>query len=89
MTTSRWQRAPQVVHRGTLDGLLLRPPDGEVALLSPSAAALWDVLASPHSVDEAAEVLAARTGASDAEIRADLEALVADLAGRGLLESAS
>jgi hypothetical protein len=54
--------------------------------LSGAGSTMWRLLAEHRSVDEAVAQLQAEYDADAAKIRADLETLINDLEGRGLLK---
>lgn len=87
--SARWVRASSALSRRTLDGALVRPPEGETVHLSAPAAALLRALDVPRTAEEAAADLAAATGADPEVVRWDVDALLADLARRGVVEAAS
>jgi len=60
----RWSRSPNVVHRGTLQGVMVLPPEGPAVVLSGVTAAVWEALAQPA----AAEQLAERTAGDPPEV---------------------
>jgi hypothetical protein len=82
----RWVRAAAALSRRTLEGTLVRIGP-ETVLLSASASALLDVLERPHSAEEAADRLARATGTPAETVRADIDALLTDLAARGVVTS--
>jgi PqqD family protein of HPr-rel-A system len=60
--------------------------DGRVHELNPSASAVWLLLDGTLTLDEVAAELEELLGVDQATVRADLDAVVADFADRGLLE---
>ncbi|MGH9177318.1 MAG: PqqD family protein [Acidimicrobiales bacterium] len=58
-------------------------------LLNPVATVVWQCLDGTASVPELAAELAGSFGAPVATVRADVEALVVELAGAGLLEGSA
>ena len=70
------------------DIFLARANDAEIYRLNPIAAALWRLFAEPVDAAAAAAVLAqAFPNVAADRIKADVAALIDDLAGRGLLDS--
>jgi hypothetical protein len=85
----RWRRAPDALWRATPAGaVVLARHGGEPQALNPTAAAVWDLLTEPITVDGAARVLADAFDADLAEVRADVDALVARFAAAGLAVTA-
>ena len=85
--TTRWQRAPAVLHRRLPDGvMLLSLHGGEAIVLRGSALDLWLALDQPQPADALTAGLAAQHGAEPAAIRPDIDAALADLHDRHLLE---
>ena len=71
--TASYARARGVVWRRTFDRVLLRrPAGGDVVVVGASGPALWDVLAQPRSLTEAAALLAADHGVDTATVEADI-----------------
>ena len=67
--------------------LLARPEGAEVYRLDPTGAALWRLFAEPLGAAEAVAALArAFPEVAHHRIEAEVSALIADLAGRGLIE---
>lgn len=62
--------------------MLLALHDGETFELAGTGLALWDVLARPSTVEEAASVLAASFAASADEVAADIRPILGELVRR-------
>ena len=57
----RWRRRPGVLWRRTLRGLVVLAPDGdEPVAVTGSVDELWDLLETPHRLDELVGTLASR-----------------------------
>lgn len=83
---TRWVRAPDALWRRLPRSAVLLARHGEEPLTTNlTGAALWDVLAEPHTVDEAARILAGTFGADPARVVRDIAPVIAELAERGLL----
>lgn len=81
--TGAWVRDEAVLWRATVCGVVLfAPGDEEPCSLSDTAADLWELLATPVTIDRAAVALAARYGTDPAQIAADLRPFLADLERR-------
>ena len=83
-----FRRGADVVETALEDDIFLaRPNDTEIYRLNPTGAALWRLFAEPLGATAAAAALAQAFPEVAAErIEADVAALIADLAGRGLIE---
>lgn len=87
--TTRWIRAPGVLWRRTIDGVLLRPVgpgDIRPVLLSGSGSLLWNALGTPTSVESLSEHLAAETGSDASLISADVRRVLDQLVHAGVIE---
>lgn len=79
-----WVRAEAVLWRATPRGVVLfAPGDTEPCSLSDTGADLWELLATPVTIDRLAVVLAARYGTDPAQVEADLPPFLTDLERRG------
>lgn len=67
--------------------LVVDPRTREVHLLNPTATRIWDLLETPHTPDELVAILTAEFDASPEQLRADLDALLGELASKGLVGS--
>lgn len=82
-----FRRASDAVWRQSHDGVLvLAAPDHDVVSLTGAAAALWQLLDVPRTVDEAARALAEAYSGAPQQIAADLDPLLADLVARGVVD---
>lgn len=87
--TTRWVRAPDALWRRLPHAAVLLARHGEEPITTNvTGAALWDVLAEPRTLDEAAGLLAEAFGAEVREVAADIGPVIDDLAARGLLVEA-
>ncbi len=85
----RWRRAPDALWRRIPAGAVVLARHGDEPLtLNPTAAALWDLLAAPTTVDEATAALAAAYDADPAIVRADVDLVLARLAAAGVAVAA-
>jgi PqqD family protein of HPr-rel-A system len=82
-----WRRDPTLpFQRMDEDTIVVDARTREVHLLNETAARIWDLLETPSSVDELAAALAEEyEGASPEELRAEVEAFVGELGGKGLI----
>jgi hypothetical protein len=87
-------RRGDVIWRSVLDGVLVRRPrsvagtagdEAEVVRLSGSGVALWHALAAPVTHAELCAELARDHGVDVATVAADLQPVLDDLLGRGLV----
>lgn len=84
----RFVRDPAALWRRVADGVLVLPPaETEPFLIGGSGGALWDVLSSPVTIDEAAAILADAYGAPVADVRAGIAGVLDELAARGAIRS--
>jgi hypothetical protein len=83
-----WRRDPDLPHQ-TLDEdtIVVDPHRREVHLLNETATRVWELLASPHSIDEIVSVLVAEYEAPADVVRSSTEQLVQDLGSKGILLS--
>lgn len=82
----RYARAEAVLWRRTATAVVLLPlEDGEVIELAGTGAALWDLLAEPVTVGEAAAVLSSAFRTSPEQVAADIGPVLVELAGRGVV----
>lgn len=66
-------------------GVVVLPGAGEVRILNPAAARIWELMDGRRSVGEIARAIAAEFDVPEATARADARAFIATLAGRGML----
>lgn len=81
----RYVRAPEALHRRTLDHALVRLPGGPLHTLSGTAAEVWALLDRARSVEEVTATLARRYAAAGPEIGGDVTALVETLVDAGVV----
>ncbi len=81
-----YARDPGVPHQ-KLDEetIVVDPRTREVHLLNETAARIWELLASPRSLEQLAATLAEEYDAPDEEVRAAVEETLATLRDKGLL----
>lgn len=85
--TGAFRRVPDVLFRRIGSEVVLARVDGEdLESLSETAGAVWSLLDEPRSVDELATALRASYGSDRARIARDVEALLDELVGRGVVE---
>jgi PqqD family protein of HPr-rel-A system len=65
--------------------IVVDPRSREVHLLNDTAARIWELLATPRSLDELAETLAEEYEAPADELRAGIEEVMAGFRDKGLL----
>ena len=87
--TDRLVRSPKVLWRRTLRGVVLRPVGRDTVMLDGSGWLVWEALASPATVEELSEQLAARTGDEQKVIAADVQPVLDELARLGAVVPAS
>ncbi|MGH9178401.1 MAG: PqqD family protein [Acidimicrobiales bacterium] len=76
----------EVLWRRTATAVVLLPLEhGEVFELAGTGAALWDVLAEPVTLGEAADALSTAFGTSPEQVAADIEPVLVELARRGVV----
>ena len=86
-TLVRFRQTPGVLSRSFGDEVILAPSRrDEYDSLSRTAGAVWNLLGEPRTLDEVVGVLEAAYGTSGVTIARDVEPLIADLVGRGLVE---
>jgi hypothetical protein len=84
----RWQRDNELpFQKLDEETIVLDPRRREVHLLNETAARLWELLASPRSVDELTATLGEEYDVREAELREEIVACVEGLSGKGLLVS--
>ncbi len=84
--TAVWIRSPRVLWRRIADGVLLLPPDAaEPMIVTGSAAAMWEMLASPLHGDEVARRLAEIFHTTTDQAQADTAPFLAELASAGIV----
>lgn len=81
-----WVQPAGVLWRRTTTGVALLPPGAEAPLvLTGSAALVWDLLTTSHTLAEATVLLAERHGVEPAVVAADVVPLLDQLARCGAL----
>ena len=65
--------------------IVLDPRRREVHLLNETAARIWELLASPRSLDDLAAVLGTEYDVDEAELREEVAGCVEGLTSKGLL----
>jgi len=84
---ARYRRSDQVLWRRTGDGALLaNPSDDGFERLSPTGAAVWELLGDPTTVSRVVGELAEVFDAPRATIEGDVAEIIEQLVGRGLVE---
>jgi len=80
-----WRRDPDLPFQQLdEDTIVVDPRRREVHLLNETAARVWELLASPHSLEELVTTLAEEYDAPADEVRASTEDLVRDLGEKGV-----
>lgn len=88
MTDRRWCRSPAARWRSLPDGVLLASPSHpEPIVVTGPGRDVWDLLGAGPRHDDLVASLGERYGTEAARVRRDVEALLADLAERGLVHS--
>ena len=83
-----YAREPGVPHqRMDEETIVVDPRTREVHLLNETAARIWELLASPRSLDQLTATLADEYDAPDDEVRAAVEETLATLRDKGLLSA--
>ncbi len=83
MTDECWVRSEKVLWRRVADGVMLLPlSEDEPFMVMASGAVVWDLLATPVRVEEAAEALAEAFGITTELAEADLRPFLDALAER-------
>jgi hypothetical protein len=88
--TTRYTRREEVLWRRTGDAVVLLAADGDgrdVFTLEGSGVDLWQLLAEPVQLDEAASTLAGIYGASRDQVARDIAPVLAELSRRGVIEA--
>ena len=82
------RRAPGVMYE-VVDGraVLVDPQGAELVTLNPTGTLIWEALDGPSDADAiASRLIADLEGVTEDELRADVEAFLADLRKQGLVE---
>ena len=89
MTTTAgavWRRDPALPHqRLEEDTIVVDPRRREVHLLNETVTRVWELLASPRSIDELVSILVEEYDAPPDEVRASTVDVVRDLDSKGVL----
>ena len=86
MSTTVYGRSERVLwRRGYETVLLLQPGQREVVSLSGAGTALWELLATPTTVAEAADRLSSEYGVPADQVATDIRSVLDDLAEREIL----
>jgi Coenzyme PQQ synthesis protein D (PqqD) len=81
------RHAPSIPWRRVADDIILAPPGrDDFDQLSGTAAVIWGILATPSSLEQLVRTLADLYSIPPERISKDVDALVADLIGRGAIE---
>ncbi|HEV8565159.1 MAG TPA: PqqD family protein [Actinomycetota bacterium] len=84
---AHYRRADQVLWRRTGDGALLaNPAEDGFERLSPTGAAVWELLGSPTTVAQVVAELAEVFEAPRGTIASDVSEIIEQFVGRGLVE---
>jgi len=88
-SSSSWRRDNELpFQKLDEETIVLDPRRREVHLLNETAARLWELLASPRSVDEIAATLGEEYDVGEAELREAVVECLEGLASKGLLVTA-
>jgi pyrroloquinoline quinone biosynthesis protein D len=89
MTESAFVRSTSALSRTVGPEVFLAAPDrDDVDRLSPTAGAVWGLLDRPRTISSLVDELSRAFDAPRERLAEDVEALLADLAGRGWVEVA-
>jgi hypothetical protein len=84
--SARWRRDAELpFQKLDEETIVLDPSRREVHLLNETAARIWELLASPQSLDDLAAVLGDEYDVDDTELRAEVVSCVEGLTSKGLL----
>ena len=84
--SARWRRDAELpFQKLDEETIVLDPSRREVHLLNETAARIWELLASPQSLDDLAAVLGDEYEVDEAELRAEVVSCVEGLTTKGLL----
>jgi len=90
VTAASYRRRPDVLWRRSLDSVVLLPAGSDdVITVSGTGADVWDLLETERSIEGLVGLLCEHYRGDPAIVALDVEQLVADLAGRGVLEVAA
>jgi hypothetical protein len=89
MTAPRWQRDERVLWRRAPDlVVVVAPGTAPATALRGTGASLWDALETPATVDQLVDTLVADFDGDPGDVRRDIEPVIAELAGLGVLREA-
>lgn len=89
LTDARCVRSPEVLWRRTTSGaLVVVPSGGELLQLNHTASLVWDELAEPCTVRDVVDAIAGACGEPAASIERDIEQVLGQLVGHGVVWSA-
>ena len=81
-----WRRDPDLPYQKLdEDTIVVDPRRREVHLLNETASRVWELLASPRSIDELVSLLVEEFEAAPDEVRPSIEELLSDLGAKGVL----
>ena len=84
--SARWRRDAELpFQKLDEETIVLDPSRREVHLLNETAARIWELLASPRSLDELTATLGEEYDVDEAELRAAVASCVDGLTSKGLL----
>lgn len=83
---TRYQQNPEIAWR-RVDGdvLVVDPGQAQIRQLNATAAAVWEALESPRSIDELVEAVCARFDTTPQVARPDVESFLGELRERDLV----
>jgi hypothetical protein len=83
----KWQISPSILHSKIDDEVILMSIEADSYFgLDPIASRIWELLEEPKDMDELVALLTEEYEVDDATCRADVQVLLDDLVGRGLVE---
>jgi PqqD family protein of HPr-rel-A system len=88
-TSQTWQRDTRLpFQKLDEDTIVVDPATRAVHLLNETAARVWELLDAPRSIDELVAALTSEYDAAEGEVRGAVEALLGELAAKGVLVGA-
>jgi hypothetical protein len=85
-TQQTWQRDTKLpFQKLDEDTIVVDPATRAVHLLNETAGRVWELLDAPRSIDELVAALTGEYDAPEGEVREAVEALVGELAAKGVL----
>jgi hypothetical protein len=83
----KWQISPSILHSKIDDEVILMSIEADSYFgLDPVASRIWELLEEPKDMDELVALLTEEYEVDDATCRVDVQTLLDDLVGRGLVE---